>query len=472
MRALETGRDDTAAKGELAVNYAGDVSEFVQEADEEIKESSDRWFDQWLVARGDALKELVEATKKGLEFHEEKSSTRKRARREDDRKRWEVMVEVLVCNLAYGVLSKPETGYLAIRRGKDRKPTRYDNTELSAKIVPTILDQFEEVQIIEQIKGSSIGGLTRIAPTEWFARRTHERGVHLDDFGRSESEEVIVLSRKSKSVGDGGLEKRTHFINYKDTEETIQLRSEVRSLNRHLEQADFGFIDDGKEPKVDPCQRRLTRRFVLPASERQERFGRGGRLFGGFWMNVKKVRRGNIKIQGEAPVVLDFSSMFARLAYASLGLPAPETDLYDLEGKLEGYRPEHRDGVKQAFNTLFFGGGRRLTTEIKQKLPEGATMPKVREAIEKLHPALKPLMGTEVGYGLMFTESRILITVMKELQRRGVVALPLHDAIMVATSKREEAQEVMIRAAKELCGQTISVSLKTPEDKDLSLTLM
>jgi hypothetical protein len=456
---------------ESGLNYAGDVSEFAQEDAEETKESSDRWFDQWLIARGKPLKELVDATAWSLEFHEKKTEARKRARRSDDQKRWETMVEALVCNLAYAVLSKPETGYLAIRRGKDRKLTRYDNTELSPKVVSTILDQFEEVQIIEQIKGSAVGGLTRIAPTDWFARRTHERGVQFEDFGRSESEEVIVLSRKSKSIGSKGIEKRTQLIDYKDTENTNRLRADVRSLNRYLEGADFGFVDDGIEPKIDPYQRRLTRRFVLPTGGRRERFDCGGRLFGGFWMNAKKDRRSHIRIQGERPVVLDFSSMFARLAYAKLGLPAPDTDLYDLEGSLKGYRPEHRDGVKQAFNTLFFGGGKRLPSKIKRKLPEGATMRKVREAIEQLHPALGPLMETEVGYELMFTESRILIAVLKELQSRDVVALPLHDAIMTASSKAEEAQEVMTTLAEEICGHTIPVSLKQPQQKDLSLYL-
>lgn len=449
----------------------GDASEFVQEDAEETIETSDRWFDQWLIARGEPLKELVAATARSLEFHEEKTAARKRARRSDDQKRWESMVEALVCNLAYAVLSKPETRYLAIRRGKDRKLTRYDNTELSPKVVSTILDQFEEVQIIEQIKGSAVGGLTRIAPTDWFARRTHERGVQFEDFGRSESEEVIVLSRKSKSIGSKGVEKHTHLIDYKDTEATSILRADVRSLNRYLEEADFGFVDDGKEPTIDPHQRRLTRRFVLPMGERRERFDCGGRLFGGFWMNAKKDRRSHLRIQGEHPAVLDFSSMFARLAYARLGLPAPESDLYDLEGKLKGYQPEHRDGVKQAFNTLFFGGGKRLPSKIKGKLPEGATMRNVRDAIEQLHPALRPLMETEVGYELMFTESRILIAVLKELQSRDVVALPLHDAIMTATSKAEEAQEVMTTLAEELCGQTIPVSMKQLQHKYLSLYL-
>lgn len=145
------------------MNYAGDVSEFVQAVDEDATESSDRWFDQWLVARGAPLKELVAATVQFLEFHERQTAARKRARRKDDRARWEAMVEVLVCNLAYAVLSKPETGYLAIRRGKDRKPTRYDNTEISPKVITAILDQFEAVQIIEQIKGSTGNGLTDCA---------------------------------------------------------------------------------------------------------------------------------------------------------------------------------------------------------------------------------------------------------------------------------------------------------------------
>src|SRR5208282_6029191 len=79
---------------------------------------------------------------------------------------------------------------------------------------------------------------------------------------------------------------------------------------------------------------------------------RGGRLFGdGFWLTLASGRRAYIRIDGEVVADLDFSSMFARLAYAHLGIEAPSGDLYAIPG-LESYR----SGVKLAFNILLFDG--------------------------------------------------------------------------------------------------------------------
>jgi hypothetical protein len=73
------------------------------------------------------------------------------------------------------------------------------------------------------------------------------------------------------------------------------------------------------------------------------RFDQGGRLYGGFWQNLKTERRRNIRINGEPVAVLDYGSMFTRLAYAEVGAVPPEGDLYVIPG-LEGYR----SGVKLA----------------------------------------------------------------------------------------------------------------------------
>jgi hypothetical protein len=101
-------------------------------------------------------------------------------------------------------------------------------------------------------------------------------------------------------------------------------------LNNFLARGDIGFGDDGLEPRVNAFDRALTRRFtVLP--EQPERFDQNGRLFGGFWMNLKSGRRANIRINGEPVATLDYSSMFTRLAYARLRATPPVGDLYAVE---------------------------------------------------------------------------------------------------------------------------------------------
>jgi hypothetical protein len=111
----------------------------------------------------------------------------------------------------------------------------------------------------------------------------------------------------------------------------------VLRLNAFLANADIEFINDGLAPHVDPHARLLMRRFVVLKGDKGPRWDRGGRLFGdGFWLTLASGCRANIRIDGETLADLDFSSMFARLAYAHLRVEAPSGDFYAIPG-LEGY---------------------------------------------------------------------------------------------------------------------------------------
>ena len=56
----------------------------------------------------------------------------------------------------------------------------------------------------------------------------------------------------------------------------------------------------------------------------------------------------------------------------------------------------------------------------------------------------------------MFTESCVLVRVLGELMmRRNIIALPLHDGLMVAQSQSHEAAEVMRKVAKEMTSAEI-----------------
>ena len=69
-----------------------------------------RWFDQWLIASGEPLKQLVRDIVLIVESREQRG----RVRRPDDERNHRRMVEGVVCNLAYAMLKPSPTGWLAV----------------------------------------------------------------------------------------------------------------------------------------------------------------------------------------------------------------------------------------------------------------------------------------------------------------------------------------------------------------------
>jgi hypothetical protein len=345
-----------------------------------------------------------------------------------------------------------------------------------------------------------------------------EHSIQLSDFGRDEAEEVVLLSRNRREVPPWWSQTRERKlyrepIDYADTPETRKFRDAVRRLNALLSDADIEFLDEGLAPRIDPFDRTLRRRFtILP--EQDVRFDQGGRLFGGFWQTLKSHRRRHIRINGEPVVVLDYASMFTRLAYAHLGARPPELDdLYAIPG-LEGYRK----GVKKAMNCFLFDNGprrswpsefsraddddhhddgndhhddgagdhhhqdhedaaaadgatdgsrRRRGGELRRAstaplLPTGWGVGRTKKAVLAVHPALKNAWGCRLGYRLMFTESEVLIAVLRQLASLHIPALGLHDGLMVAVSCKDVAEKVMEEVAKEVAGIPLPVSVKGP----------
>ena len=295
---------------------------------------------------------------------------------------------------------------------------------------------------------------------------------------------MVLLARNTRELlhwsqtGPGTV--RRERIDYSDTPETCRCRDVVRHLNAFLSEADVDFLDDGLEPRIDPFDRTLRRRFlILPGQD--ARFDQGGRLFGGFWQTLRSERRRHIRITGEAVVVLDYGSMFTRLAYAEFGATPPNGDLYAISG-LEGYR----SGIKLAMNTFLFDGGnarrswpnvvgvgmgddrdaaadpRSAAASFDARLPQGWGVGRAKKVILMVHPALKEAWGRRLGYRLMFKESEILSAVLRDLASHGIPALGLHDGLMVALSRREKAREVLAERAREVTGITIPVTEEAP----------
>lgn len=427
------------------------------------KWKDDVFLDQFIVSKADTgLRLLVESVASTLMRLEERQEKRKRKRKETDLRRLTANLDTVVSNLAYFVLRYGDnhSGYVAASRRKGRKLNRYDNSDLGPKALASVLDMLERGHMLEQQKGAVGTGLTRIRPTSFLKTRIARRRVEFSDFTRLANEEVVVVSYKTKH--DHKSKAKRHLVDYEETERSRQVRSAVKEMNHFLDMVEIGFVDDGGLPRIDPYQRRLKRMFNLTDANDVAglELSKGGRLFGGFWQNLKKRRRKNIIIQGESPALVDFSSMFPRLAYAKVGCPVPlEGDLYDLSGFMEDSQRLKRDKIKKIFNALLNGASGRRKVE-SMSLPEGVTMPMVTHALRTKHPEMGRLFGTQIGLELMYEESEILVRVLQELRQKDVVALPIHDAILVAKSKATEATEVMERVANDFVGHAMPTTVK------------
>jgi hypothetical protein len=71
-----------------------------------------------------------------------------------------------------------------------------------------------------------------------------------------------------------------------------------------------------------------------------------------------------------------------------------------------------------------------------------------------------PRIQFAAGFGLMFTESRVLMAILLDLMRRGIVALRMHDGLLCARSRKEEAADVMRKKAAEITGTMMPVAEK------------
>ena len=194
------------------------------------------------------------------------------------------------------------------------------------------------------------------------------------------------------------------------------------------------------------------------------RFDSGGRLFGGFWEILPKgVRLRGLSIEGEHVVGLDYSQLNPRLAYSLAKAEPPSGDAYTLPG-LE----QCRDGVKKLFNAMLFDDRprRQFPKGARELFPRQVKIAQVTGAIFERHPMLRGVLSAAgIGHSLMFLESEILMRVLRQCQKRGIVALPVFDCVVVKVSVADSVRRIMRQEFKAVAGLEVEVR----EDVDATM---
>ncbi|PWV99851.1 hypothetical protein DFR52_10348 [Hoeflea marina] len=413
-----------------------------------MKQPLDLMFDPWLKAESADLSAIVEQIT-GMVLQAPLKGTAKRQRqpKADQVDRVRAVVSAIIANLVRYHIGSHKGERLAIPAGHPKAASRYELKGFNQlRPIVTIMAENGLAFVSPAFKDRRMG----LEADGWLLKALHEAPIKPKDLGRATGEEVLWLSARM-GRNEFGQKLPQEHINYADTQETLKLRKEVEEINDFLNTQDITL--DG-EPQGTI---RLTRRFLLRSPSAPHEFKLHGRLYGGCWQNLKRERRDGLRINGEPIADLDFASMFPRLAYAKVGVEPPDGDLYAVPG-LEN----HRAGVKAGFSALLSVSSdmKKLPSEVKEALPEGWPASRFKAAIGEKHPALVPLFGKDTGSDLMFTESRILLSVLRGLMQKGVPALPMHDGIMVAEPDEAIARAAMRASSIQVTGRQLEVVRK------------
>lgn len=353
---------------------------------------------------------------------------RQRKRRAKDQAIYEQQVSALASALALQVL-REDSRPLSFQRSKRvlGKAQRYKPSFITDKL-RDVADAMEETGLIDQTIGSrnpfqAVGQATLIEPTPDLLDIIGSSGVDKEDFGKALPPETIILKEVKSDRFDRGK-----LLDYEDTNYTHHLREELRDINDWIAKADLRFdMSHAKGELIDTkdiCLRRIFTGGSLG-------FDQCGRLFGGFWQELTKdQRKAGLTINGEKIVTLDYGQMILRIAYSEAKVQRPSGDLY----AIGDYPERYRQGFKKLTSAMLFSRTalKKKPKGTKELLPERSTVRELTKAITRHHQGIAGLFYKGIGHGLMFKESEVLVTVLKELRDRGIVALPVHDALIVA----------------------------------------
>lgn len=420
---------------------------------EVVELPADRFFNPWRVPVTATARAFVEEIIRDVEAYEQAQQLRQRKRRPADQETFRATVSALVCDLAHAVISEAEAGFVVSRSFQELgRRSRYRAPALN-KTFPDLLNMLEApgLGIVRQELGfqrfQKPGQRTRVLPGTGFRERLGRMAFQFEDF-REDRSEVVILKAEKQGHWDTG-----RFVEYPDTPDTARLRADVRRVNAFLREADLNF-DEGEVELARPLDltaRQLKRIFNNGS------FDSGGRLFGGFWQLLsKKHRLAGLTIDEEAVAELDFGQMSLRTLYGLEGKPVPDGDLYAIPG-LEDWR----EGTKTFINSLLFSAVPRTKKPqgTKTILPRRVSAEEMIRRISAFHAPVAHHFGTEIGHHLQFIESEVMMGVLLGLIDEGIVTLPIHDAVLAPSSRKDRVIQVMREVFERRVGAEAMISV-------------
>lgn len=401
----------------------------------------DRRFNAHRFAASENAKAIVKEAIELLLSCEAHFGLRTNKRRARDQETFDLTVDAILSDLMHHHLAGASGDIYVTRSNRVLGAKSRYRPRAYSKMFPYILDLMAKPEMahVEQLIAAPVEGAARATVIRSGSRlldRIVEHEIGIDDLDEHPHGETILLKRikdRKNHWDEGGLEE------YGDTLDTERYRAELDEINQWIADADLRFDPEGlswPRTQFSIRDRRLRRIFT------QCRFDSGGRLFGGFWQSLRRdERRQGLSISGERAVELDYGQVGPRILYGMTGHKPPFEDLYDIWGY-----GLNRPGIKKVMSAMIFASDtlNRFPKGTRRLFSRSYKVGDVVEAIEAKHPMIRNCFHRGLGHDAQFIESQIMVEVLLTLKDQGIMALPIHDAVMVPASAVSIAKEIML----------------------------
>lgn len=406
----------------------------------------DRFFNPLRMAKSASAKDLVADVIHQLMSHEAHDQLRKRARKKKDFEIFQRQIETIVCEAVHRYLTGANKR-IAISLSnrhlgrKDAQSNILNNTiSQNLKNLSSPVMAFLELQAGDRNEGQ----VTTFWAGKRLITRIKERQLGYNDLTLEHSKNVIEL-RDKKAEGQS----KGKLIRYEETPLTRQYRDEMEQINAFLREADICYHGN---KDIDDSRVELKRIFNNGS------FEEGGRLYGGFWISMKSEDLRDVMIDDEWVVTLDYGQMAVRLAYSLAKAPIHFDD-----GYLIPRREWAREATKKLINIMLNSPDAKnwsVPKKVRDYYKDQDVQKRLIEEIKSFHKPIEHLFGKPNGMKFMFLESEILIDVLLELNSQGILALPIHDGLLVKPSQQDIAKQVMLKVFKKHTNLVATVSIE------------
>ncbi|MBX5084618.1 hypothetical protein HJB56_17895 [Rhizobium lentis] len=388
--------------------------------------------------------------------------SRGRQRGEGERKKFREAVRALVLDLYVAWKAEPNllVGISLANRSYTTK-SRYRALFIQWSSFKAAYDLLLRAGYIAEVQRgfhdprTGIGRNTRIKATQQLIDLLSGRArLTLPDISiRNEGSETIELRDSDK-----------RRIDYKDTDDTLSMRSALGRINAHLQGQwlDLRITDeeyaslqsrmmrdydqDNREyPVIDLTRRALVRIF------NNEDWQQGGRFYRGWWQSIPKEYRNRITINDKRTCEVDYSTLHPVLLYARFGQRLVG-DAYSIEAP-----NVPRALIKQTFNKMINALGRINRPHDFSEEQIGMSWDQLQAAIAERHAPIKQSFNSGYGLRLQRLDSDLAQRIMLRFIDSGHTCLPVHDSFIVHHALADKLKTIMVDEFTAMTGQTITV---------------
>ena len=243
------------------------------------------------------------------------------------------------------------------------------------------------------------------------------------------------------------------YIDYEETHATAMWREQLKRFNDALSLTHL-WVADAEDPSEG--------RFMSGTSTHYRTFCRGsfecgGRLYSSSLQTLRKADRKRLYIDGERTIEPDFKGLHIAIAYAREGLEMigdPYGFWEEVPQHPKDKRRVNRTDAKQlALYAINADSRQKASTVFGHKIPAGLSRPtkrKLWDAMLRTHGAIAHYFGSDSGVYFQRFDSDIMLLTLSTLLDQGIVAVPIHDSVVVA-----QKHEAAVVKTLQRCGEAV-----------------